>query len=476
MFFFFDDDSNSKAAYLAFETYVIDTLQKYALSQEKRFIVNSENNAFDAYLPDGIDDITGPLNVEIKYFTKERKNVYFQSLQRLTNKINQLEDEALLLILGTDFTDKSIESMLSMLKARTDKKIIIWTISTFNEKTKEYRQENFEDLKNPNTLLVDAAINNESTERDLKNARQSILDSLKAKYQNEEIALFLGAGVSFDSGVPLWGELINKLLSKMISSRFKESKVQPDQLSKIIDLAYQNQDNSSITQMRYIRSAFDDEIYNKLVHDALYSNNPSINTSLLKAISAICTPSRNHVGVQGIVTYNFDDLIERRLKRDNVSVNSIYDEKGCTNSSELSIFHVHGFLPKHYEEEVGHDLIFSEEDYHRVYRDAYCWSNLIQLNYLREKSCLFIGCSLSDPNLRRLLDVASRSDEKPRHFALMRRPKIKKTNGLSKNDIETYTRIDMSIKEKCFSMMGINIVWIDDFKEIGEILHWIKSN
>ena len=476
MFFFFDDDNNSKAAYLAFETYVINTLQKYIQSQGKRFIVNGENNGFDAYLPDGIDDVTDALNVEIKYFATDKKNVYFQSLRSLTNKINQSEENALLLILGTDFTEKSVESMISMLSARTDKKIFIWTISTFNEKTHEYRQENFEDFKNPNTLLVDAAINNDSSENDLKNARQSILESLKFKYQKEEIVLFLGAGVSFDSGVPLWSELINKLLSKMISSRFKESKVQPDQLSKIIDLAYQNQDNSSITQMRYIRSAFDDATYNKLVHDALYSNNPSINTNLLKAISAVCVPTRNHVGVQGIVTYNFDDLIERRLKRDNVSVNSIYDEKGCTNSSELSVFHVHGFLPKYYEEEICHDLIFSEEDYHRVYRDAYCWSNLVQLNYLREKSCLFIGCSLSDPNLRRLLDVASRSDEKPRHFALMRRPKIKKSNGLSKNDIETYTRIDMSIKEKCFSMMGINIVWIDDFKEISDILRWMKSN
>ena len=132
---------------------------------------------------------------------------------------------------------------------------------------------------------MDAAINNDSTENDLKTVRQSILDSLKTKYQNEEIALFLGAGVSFDSGVPLWGELINKLLSTMISSRFKASKVQPDKLSKIIDLAYKNQDNSSITQMRYIRSAFDDETYNKLVHDALYSNDPSIETGLLKAIS-----------------------------------------------------------------------------------------------------------------------------------------------------------------------------------------------
>ena len=475
MFFFFEDENNSKAAYLAFETYVIETLQKYSVSSGKRFVVNNESNSFDAYLPDGIDDIIEPLNVEIKYFTSDKKSVYFQSLQKLTNKINQSE-EALLLILGADFTEKSIESMFSMLNARTNKKIYIWTISTFNEKTKEYRQENFEDLKNPNTLLVDAAINNDSTESDLKNAQKALLDSLKSKYQNEEVALFLGAGVSFDSGVPLWSDLINKLLAKMIVSRFKESKIESEQLSKIIDLAYENQENSSITQMRYIRSAFDNVTYNKLVHQSLYSNKPNINTRLLKAISAICAPTRNHIGVQGIVTYNFDDLIERRLKKDNVSVNSIFDSNGCTNNSELSIFHVHGYLPKRFDEETSHELIFSEEDYHRVYRDAYCWSNLVQLNYLREKTCLFIGCSLTDPNLRRLLDVASRSNEKPRHFALLRRPKIEKTEELSRFDIETYVKIDMSIKERCFSMMGINIIWLDDFKEISDILHWIKSN
>ena len=162
--------------------------------------------------------------------------------------------------------------------------------------------------------------------------------------------------------------------------------------------------------------------------------------------------------------------------KDNICVNSIFDENGHSNNNAISIFHVHGYLPKHFDEETTHELIFSEEDYHRVYRDAYCWSNIVQLNYLRENSCLFIGCSLTDPNLRRLLDVASRNNEKPRHFALLKRPQIRKTSDISLKDIKVYQKIDMSIKEKCFSMMGINIIWIDDFKEICDILNGLKSN
>ena len=156
-------------------------------------------------------------------------------------------------------------------------------------------------------------------------------------------------------------------------------------------------------------------------------------------------------------------------------MNSIYDEDGCTNNDKLSIFHVHGFLPTKFNEDEAHELIFSEEDYHRVYRDAYCWSNIIQLNYLRENSCLFIGCSLTDPNLRRLLDVAARSNEKPRHYALMKRPQFSKTTGISKSEIDTYKKIDMNIKEKCFSAMGINIIWINEYKEIQDILKWLKQ-
>lgn len=475
MFFFFNEESNSKVSYLAFETYVIGILQKYVERQGKTIISNIDNSMFDAVLPDGIDDIKGPINVEIKYFDTEKKNIYFQSLSSLATRINKVEDGSILLILGTDFTEKSVESMMNILNKKTEKEVYIWSLSTFNEKTHEFRDINFEDLTNLNSVLVDAAINNESSEDEIKEAQKAILESLKNKYQSEEVALFLGAGVSMDSGIPLWSEMINKLLAKMITSRLKKSKMSTEELNRIIDIAYNNQENSSITQMRYIRSAFDNITYNKLVHDALYANKPKINTNLLKAISNICIPTRNHIGVQGVVTYNFDDLLERRLESDNVSVNSIYDESGYTSTDKLSVFHVHGFLPKKFDEEGSHELIFSEEDYHRVYRDAYCWSNIVQLNYLREKTCLFIGCSLTDPNLRRLLDVAARNNEKPRHYALLRRPQISEMTGISKHDIDTYKKIDMSIKEKCFSTMGINIIWIDRFEEIQDILKWLKN-
>ncbi len=230
----------------------------------------------------------------------------------------------------------------------------------------------------------------------------------------------------------------------MISNKLKASKISENQLNEIISLASSNQEGSSITQMRYIRSAFDNDEYNSFVHDALYSNKVKLKSKLLQSLSSLCTPTRTSIGVKGIVTYNFDDVMERRLKRDKIEYNTIYNEQGASSPEKLSIFHVHGYLPhKKCDEVENPQLIFSEEDYHKVYTDAYCWSNIVQLNYLRENTCLFIGCSLNDPNLRRLLDVASRGIEKPKHYAFMKKPTINGRAGIHKQDVDLYRQIDM---------------------------------
>ena len=187
----------------------------------------------------------------------------------------------------------------------------------------------------------------------------------------------------------------------------------------------------------------------------------------LNAIARICAPRRNHLGVQGIITYNFDDLLEHCLEKMNIQTNVISCEDDISTPDRLSIFHVHGYLPYQMERcDLNTELIFSEEDYHRVYRDACCWSNLAQLNCLREHTCLFIGCSLTDPNLRRLLDVAGRTNERPRHFAFLPRNSAAGDGTVNEEALEIYKDIDSSLREKYYAAMGLNIIRVDDFKEI----------
>ncbi len=53
-------------------------------------------------------------------------------------------------------------------------------------------------------------------------------------------------------------------------------------------------------------------------------------------------------------------------------------------------------------------IVFSKDAYHSQFIDSFSWSNLIQLNHLSQNVCVFLGVTLTDPNLRRLLDVSMR--------------------------------------------------------------------
>lgn len=457
---------------MAFETFVVFVLRDYLKSQGKDIQFNEQNEFYDAILPDGIDDIPGPVFLEVKS-AFPNKSGYFRSVEKFTSQIRDTDPGTLLIVLGDIFSETSKDSMIQLAQSRAKRKVLIWDLNEFNEKTRDFQQNYSDYTERPTKTIVEEVINSPTSEEKKERLKHSLVESLKRKYQHEELSLFLGAGVSVDAGIPKWSELINSLLSEMILRRAtgEADPMLSEHLNEIIRLAYQNKEDSPITQMRYIRGAFNTDEYHQVVHDVLYKNNPKPNTDLLNAIAEICTPRRNHIGVQGIVTYNFDDLLERCLKKRSIPTNTLSCESDITDPEKLSIFHVHGFLPKrktNIDENV--ELIFSEEDYHRVYRDAYCWSNLAQLNYLRERTCLFIGCSLTDPNLRRLLDVATRSNEKPRHYAFLRRNSNLDAAGIDRRAIQAYKNIDMELREKYYATLGLNIIWIDKFEEIPRIL------
>jgi hypothetical protein len=479
----FRQDINNNEAYFAFETFVFNVLSDYVKNQGKTIEkYDYDNNLFDAFLPEGIDDSSLPTYVEVKY-SRANKNSYFKSVEKICLDASERNIKQILIILGTKLSPSSKESMLNLACLRIKAKVIIWDFEDLCLKTKQYFDKYYEYIRQPKKAIVEKAISSTDRTSDEKNKeKEMLLSKLKMKYQDEDVVLFLGAGVSIDAQIPLWNDLIYKLLIEMINSKLEMKGKQLDerQLNLLVNLAYKNKEESPLTQMRYIRAAFEPHEYNKLIHKILYEKNPKPNTDLLKSIAQICTPRRNHIGVKGIITYNFDDLVERCLKAKDIHYCTIYKETDRPFNDRLSIYHVHGYMPKNMQDISGNEcnIVFSEEDYHKVYRDAYCWSNIAQLNYLRENTCVFIGCSLTDPNVRRLLDVAARNGEEPRHFAIMKKESIFNDNEINEKldnkIVELYKNIDDSIRESFFATLGLNIIWVRDYNEIPEILKWLS--
>ena len=265
-----DNITNSVVQGIAFETYVINVLSDYLADQNKSIVSPIDKNLFDAYLPNGInEELKEPLHLEIKASYKS-KNEYFKKIEQFAKLTTEASTGAILIILGETFTQPSIDSLTKLAQYKAKRTVYIWDLEIFNKYTKNYQKKYTDFIENPTKAILEDAINNESNVFKEEN-KEYLINTLKKKYHNEELTLFLGAGVSIDAGIPLWKDLINSMLTEMILHIIKNKhySLHSKNLLEIINLAYQNQEDSPLAQMRYIRGAFTQKEYNKLLHDIL---------------------------------------------------------------------------------------------------------------------------------------------------------------------------------------------------------------
>lgn len=469
----------------AFARFVIGGLAEYAQTQGIDFRKGIDNGDWDVVFPNGRGEDRRPLYVVVKHIAGGRadRSYYVQTMEHSLKRLQEEQETAVLLLVFNTYISAQVKKKLTgMYEAKQDISGITVQLWDYDDVTNQLGglDAHAGYVINPKRMLVEEKLSVQLSDKEQKKRNDRLIGNLKTAYAAENVTVFLGAGVSKDAGVPLWGDLTSKLLLRMISERLKDNDSRKGQLEEIWKLAYQNQEESPLTQMRYIRTAFEDDEYYNLVREVLYENNPNPKSQLLNAIARISAPRRKHVGVRSIVTYNFDDLLEQNLEQGKVDFKIIYREQDMPDEDRLSIYHVHGYLPREWEEDGGErdlNLVFSEEDYHRVYRDAYGWSNLVQLNAFRDTTCLFVGCSLTDPNMRRLLDVAARTEEKARHYAIMKKKSFaynSDTKLVSRDILEEYQRIDNNIRESYYKSLGINIIWVEDFDEIPEIITGLR--
>jgi SIR2-like domain len=166
-----------------------------------------------------------------------------------------------------------------------------------------------------------------------------------------------------------------------------------------------------------LRGEFESEVRASLYASAVRGS------SLIESIANLARPQREARPLDSIITFNFDDMIEEALNKASIPNKSIFSESIYHDSHQIPIYHVHGYLPRHGKLPET-DLVFSEDAYHNQFIDPFSWSNLMQLNKLSQTTCLFIGVSLTDPNMRRLLDVAWRKNpgKTKSHYIVKKRP------------------------------------------------------
>lgn len=315
-------------------------------------------------------------------------------------------------------------------------------------------------------------------------------------YEQEELVLVLGAGISKPFNIPDWNKLLESLL---IHSTYNQEN---DKVSQLATSLYSKLfATNPLTMARYIQDVysnpkkpmhFEDE-----VRKILYKEyNREAISPIMDQIVQMCISPGKLPNLDSIITYNYDDILEKSIisKSLDVPVKSIHFNGMKPENGELAIYHVHGYLPEDTKITEKNKITLGESIYHQQYLDIYSWSNIVQINKFTEKLCLIIGSSFTDPNLRRLMDIAKTQkgyDGTKHYIVKMRVPaeeiimkindlifngeKVNRSNIQLNELMSNLIEMNQKLEERDALSFGAEILWVDDYeKDIPILLDSIR--
>jgi NAD-dependent SIR2 family protein deacetylase len=195
---------------------------------------------------------------------------------------------------------------------------------------------------------------------------------------NNKLVIFVGAGVSMNSGLPSWGQLIGDLK--------KSVEVNDENFLKIAEY-YFNQ---------YGRNAY----YQKLEQYF-----PSKESNELHKLILDLKP-------QHIITTNWDDLLEKAILQNADLYFTVATDQQLASSPR------HQLLVKMHGDLYHRNIVFKETDYH-AYSDNFPLIENFVKSLFSTHTVLFIGYSINDYNLNLILSwIKNRTQDAPQHIRL----------------------------------------------------------
>jgi hypothetical protein len=355
------------------------------------------------------------------------------------------------------------------------------------------------------------------------------IDSLRKAYQSGNLSLYLGAGVSVGSGLPTWDKLVLAMYFSALSKNAQRPwKLYPSYLFATAEWHLERSNEPlEITARKLRRYYKDDDDFMLHLWETLYagfldglsSGESAIDpvaicrgNPTLGGITELCRGSiSGKQGVRTVITYNYDSLLEIALADHPFQAVCKATPLG---KGKLPIYHVHGYVPLNVTELTEQNIVFTEDQYHQSAKDAYSWANLVQIQSLSSSTGLMIGLSMSDRNMRRLLDAVSQMPVETSNFALLREPAWKKpdhaelslinekalsyfyrfeisgiktgweTKFNMKDDewqeqitaiIEEVHRVDLDQQSFILEQLGVRPIWFKEYDEITDILASIRT-
>jgi len=248
-----------------------------------------------------------------------------------------------------------------------------------NQQPNKYFWKNFIEIEKLKTdwklsqkFLIENAIKGKAlpSPPEFDNDFLTTIEQIQDAKDKGNLVIFVGAGISKNCGVPLWGELI-------------------EELKKLIPQDERETDQLIIPQLFY--NEVGDNQYHKSIQKILLHKRVKLDKVLHRSI---LTLKPNH-----IITTNYDNLIEQAIEHDTGSINYslICEDKDLPFSDSPN------FLVKMHGDFEKKNIVLKEDDYHQYSFNFPLIENFIK-GVFSSKLVLFIGFSYSDPNLKYIVE------------------------------------------------------------------------
>ncbi|NMH27913.1 SIR2 family protein [Flavobacterium silvaticum] len=471
--------NKNEVSYREIETFVLSLLELKLKKDRKKFtkyvkeeILFNDGKKFyfefDGVAADGIDDLEGPTIVEFKRSFSESLFDFIQESYKFYPAYRSV-----LLITSSTLTSEEKKYFVELSKKLPQNFAIkIWDSKEIINLSTEFLDESTKLINNLGKEVLKSTVEIASKSINWKQERDGLINNLNQSFKNDEIVFFLGSGVSKDAGLPAWDELLRSLNISIIESKVP-FKLNSSQKEEIIKVLTKLQEGTPLVTASYIRKALDEGFLDE-IRKALYATvKPLSEQRQLSTIATASRPLIGKLGVKALITYNFDDLLEQHLEKQNIDYKSIYREGDFEIPTKRPIYHVHGFVPSKKEKYSELDraiLVFAEDGYHTLQNDPYSWSNLVQLKALRESTCVLIGLSGIDPNLRRLFSNFSKRYDGCKHYILLQRQLIDTSTSLSTDEFEQFSTLHHKLQEGVFRELGLKVIWYEGHDDIPALI------
>lgn len=228
----------------------------------------------------------------------------------------------------------------------------------------------------------------------------------------------VGAGASAEVGMPLWSELIERLLLRALSPETPPSS--DDYPAEILAAAKRVLDEKGTMEAATMAHAALDERFTEELRICLYEwqeewnwDQPGATAHAVARLYELMFENGQHCEV---LTTNYDLTLEKAIEE----VSTAPVRSMCSDLEDADglpvVRHLHGILTPDGESE---EVALTEDDYHKVDAEGIPWQESHLRKRFRDSTVVFIGASLTDEHLLRYI-VRYATAEKPPIALLVR--------------------------------------------------------